>query len=270
VNQEWVVNGENIMNTDLEIYIENMKKPWNVLFYRVVWEQLSQIVNSRILDFGSGLGITANHLAKNNDVLAIERNSDMVEMRICENSYQQIIGDIEQLRMQEGKSFDAVVCHNVLEYAEERRDIFKELYRVLKPNGLMSVIKHNHIGRIMSKVVFENELDEAIMLLNGRASNAAYFGPINYYSINDIREWIGCLDINIEKVLGIRTFFALNPNNDIRYNPIWQEKMFEIEMKVSDIDEYKHISFYNHILLRKSSLSTAKTTLHSKFDARSS
>lgn len=239
------------MNNDLEIYIENMKKPWSVLFYRMVWEQLSQIVNSRILDFGSGLGITADHLAKNNDVLAIERNSDMVEMRICENSYQQIIGDIEQLRKQGGNSFDAVICHNVLEYTEDRKDIIREFYRVLKPNGIISMVKHNHAGRIIAKVI-ENDTEEAIRLLNGETANAAYFGPINYYSINDIREWIGCLEINIEKVLGIRTFFALNPNNDIKYDPIWQEKMFEIEMKVSEIDEYKHISFYNHILLRKS------------------
>lgn len=240
------------MNNDLEIYVENMKKPWTILFYRVVWEQLAQIVNSRILDFGSGLGITANHLAKNNDVIAIECNSDMVEMRICENSYQQIIGDIAKLREQKDMSFDAVICHNVLEYIEDRKDIIREFYRVLKPNGIISIVKHNHAGRVMAKVV-ENNIEEAIRLLNGETANAAYFGQINHFGMNDIRKWIGSLDLNLEKVLGIRTFFALNPNNAIKYDPIWQEKMFEIEMKVSDIDEYKHISFYNHILLRKSS-----------------
>ena len=85
----------------------------------MVWEQqLFQITNSKILDFGSGLGITANHLEKNNDVVAIEPNADMTEMRICENSYQQIIGNIEQLKQQEDNAFDVVVCHNVLEYAK--------------------------------------------------------------------------------------------------------------------------------------------------------
>lgn len=239
------------MNSDLNMYIENMKKPWSVLYYRIVWEQLSQITNYKVLDFGSGLGITANHLAKNNNVIAIEPDSEMVEMRICENNYQQIIGDIEQLREQEDNSFDAVICHNVLEYAENREDIFKEFCRVLKLNGMISIIKHNHAGRIMSKAIFENNLDEAILLLNGGASDAAYFGQINYYSINDIRDWIGNFEVDIEKVLGIRTFLALHPNNEIRYDPVWQEKMFEIEMKVSDMDEYKNVAFYNHVLLRK-------------------
>lgn len=239
------------MNNDLESYVENMKKPWSVMYYKMIWEQLPKMVDSKILDFGSGLGITANHLAGNNEVTAIEPNADMVEMRICENNYNQIIGDIEQLRQEQDNSFDAVVCHNVFEYAKERKDIFREFYRVLKPDGIMSIVKHNHAGRIISKVIFENNLDEAIRMLAGGESNAAYFGYINYYNISDIREWIGDLDINIEKVLGIRTFFALHPDNEIRYDPVWQKKMFEIEMKVSDISDYVNIAFYNHVLLRK-------------------
>ncbi|MCB2341528.1 class I SAM-dependent methyltransferase [Clostridium estertheticum] len=239
------------MNNVFKSYLENVKKPWGVMFYRVVWEQLSQITNSKILDFGSGLGITANHLAKNNEVVAIEPNADMVEMRICENNYKQIIGDIEELKQQEDSSFDLVVCHNVLEYAEDPKEIFREFYRVLRPNGIISMVKHNHAGRIMSKVIFENNMDEAIRLLNGGVSNVANFGQVNYYNINDITGWIGELDINIEKVLGIRTVFALHPNNEIRYDPIWQEKMFEVEMMVSDIEDYINISFYNHVFLKK-------------------
>ncbi len=239
------------MNNDLKAYIETQKKPWGIMFYKLIWEQLPQITNSKILDFGSGLGITANHLAENNDVVAIDPNVDMVEMRMHDNNYQQIIGDIEQLRQQQDNSFDVVVCHNVLEYAKERKDIFREFYRVLKPNGIISIIKHNHNGRIMAKAVFENNLDEAIRLINGGEAKAAYFGEVDYYGINDIREWIGDLDINIEKVLAIRSLFGLHPNNEIRYDPVWQEKMFELEMKVSSIDDFVNIAFYNHILLKK-------------------
>lgn len=61
----------------------------------------------------------------------------------------------------------------------------------------------------MQKAIFENNLDEAIMLL------------------------------------------ALHSNNEIRYDPIWQEKMFELEMKASDMEEYINISFYNHVFLKK-------------------
>ncbi|WP_454053127.1 hypothetical protein [Clostridium sp. Marseille-Q7071] len=36
------------------------------------------------------------------------------------------------------------------------------------------------------------------------------FGQVDYYDVNDVREWIGNLDVNIEKVLGIRTFLLCN------------------------------------------------------------
>lgn len=82
------------------MYLENLNKPWSILHYELLWKQLPQITDSKILDFGSGTGITANHLALNNDVIAIEPSDDMLIERKCENNYQQIIGNIEQLKQQ--------------------------------------------------------------------------------------------------------------------------------------------------------------------------
>ena len=239
------------MNNDFKIYVENTKKPWNELFYKMLWEQLPKIENCKVLDFGSGLGITSNYLAINNDVIAIEPDMDMVKTRLCENNYNQIIGGIEKLTNQSDNYFDVILCHNVFEYAKEREDIFKEFYRILKPNGLISIVKHNHNGRIMQKAIFENNIDEALSIFNGEEVNAAYFGNITFFSINDIKNWCSDMDINIEKTFGIRTFFGLGQNNEIKYEESWKEKMFQLEMKVSEIEDYKNIAFYNHILLRK-------------------
>lgn len=239
------------MTNDLKAYLENLNSPWSTLFYRVVWEQLSQISDSKILDFGSGLGITANHLAKNNDVLAIEPDAELIKKRMCENNYQQIIGDIEQLKQLEDNSFDVVVCHNVLEYVKEQKDIFREFYRILKPNGIISIVKHNHSGKIMEKVVYENNVDEALYLLNGGTVSVPEFGQVNYYDINDIIEWVSDMNITIEKVLGAKTFWALQQNHELKNQPDWEEKMFEIEMKVCNISEYINISYFNHVLLKK-------------------
>ncbi len=94
------------MKRDLLNYLENIQKPWGKLFYRVVWEQLSHMNNLKILDFGSGFGFTSNHFALHNEVTAIEPNADMVEMRISENKYNQVIGDIKHLRTLSDNSFD--------------------------------------------------------------------------------------------------------------------------------------------------------------------
>lgn len=50
---------------------------WERLFKKIVWEQFSNLEGKKILDFGSGESITANHFAGKNDVTAIEPSEEM-------------------------------------------------------------------------------------------------------------------------------------------------------------------------------------------------
>jgi SAM-dependent methyltransferase len=238
------------MPNDLQAYIDNMHQPHWSLFYRMVAAQLSHVTHSRVLDFGSGLGITASRLAKVNEVVAIEPNPVLVEASTRENGYRQIIGDIAELRKQPDNAFDLVLCHNVLEYAEEQQDIFRELCRVTKAGGAVSLIKHNHAGRVL-QCMMQNSLDEANALLNG-GTVSVVFGQVRYYDLDDIGAWIGDMNVVVEKVLGNRTFWGLHPDNEPKHNPAWQDIILDIEMKVADVREYVNIAFFNHVLLRKS------------------
>ena len=51
---------------------------WERLFKKIVWKQLGYMEGKKILDFGSGEGITANHFAEKNDVTAIEPSKEML------------------------------------------------------------------------------------------------------------------------------------------------------------------------------------------------
>lgn len=46
--------------------------PWEQLFKRVLWAQLGDLRGKRILDFGSGIGVTACRYAAGNEVIAVE------------------------------------------------------------------------------------------------------------------------------------------------------------------------------------------------------
>lgn len=93
--------------------------PWEALLKRVLWIQIGQLSNKRILDFGSGIGVTANHYAADNAVVAVEPSEESVRQRWNDHLYRQIVGSTEALREMESESFDVIFCHNVLEYAEE-------------------------------------------------------------------------------------------------------------------------------------------------------
>lgn len=88
--------------------------PWELLLKKIVWYQLGEIQNKRILDFGSGIGVTANHYAAGNEVVAVEPSEESVAQRWYENPYRQIVGSTDALRQLEDEAFDVILCHNVL------------------------------------------------------------------------------------------------------------------------------------------------------------
>lgn len=224
-------------------------KPWELLQKRMIWSQLSFIKNKKILDFGSGNGVTAAHFAKNNEVIAVEPDESMIKSELKEINFTQLQGSIEVLKKFEKDFFDVILCHNVFEYADEREEIIKEFERILKKGGLISILKHNRPGRVMQMVVLLNNFEHADELLKGKSGLTSKFGSINYYNDDDLLKWSSKLEI--EKVLGMRTFWDLQQNQDVHKNKEWQEKMISIEEKVSNIEEFKNIAFFHHIFLRK-------------------
>lgn len=236
---------------DLKIYFDNTQKPWGKLFYRIIWEQLSFAKSLKLLDFGSGFGITANQMAASNDVTAVEPNRKMCEMSIRDNHYTQIIGGIETLNEFPNESIDLIICHNVLEYVDNKEEYITKFCQLLKTGGKLSLVKHNHSGRIMHKVVFENDITQAKQLMDGSPAIAQNFGEIKYYDMADIDQWGRMFHLKQLDNLGVRAFFALNPDNSIRYNENWINSMYELELKASKMEEFRNVAFFNHVFLEK-------------------
>lgn len=230
--------------------IENNIAPWELLQKKMTWEQLSFIKNKKVLDFGSGNGLTASHFAADNEVIAIEPDEKMLQNRFTENKYTQVIGSLNELKNYRDESFDVILCHNVLEYVKKREEIINEFSRILKNNGFVSILKHNRAGRVMQMVVLLNDFEHASELLAGKNGTAQHFGTIDYYDDADILKWFG-RSFEIVKVLGMRTFWCLQQNQDIQKEQSWQEKMLDIERKVSTLEDYKSVAFFHHVILRK-------------------
>lgn len=222
---------------------------WERLFKRIVWEQIGDIQGKYILDFGSGEGITADHFAKDNTVVAVEPWDEMLKNAWKDHNYRQIIGDVTALSEFPDDTFDVVICHNVLEYVDDKKQIVKELARVLKPDGFISIVKHNRNGRIMQMAVLLDDFEKANALLDGADSTASKFGAIRYYEDEDIAKWVQ--ELHIEKAFGIRTFWDLQQNQEKHCDEDWQQEMMKLEMRVSKIKAFREIAFFHHLIIRK-------------------
>lgn len=238
---------DKIKNKKLYSYFEYVNEPWGKLFYLCAWKQLPELKNKKILDFGSGFGITAEHLSKSNVVIAVEPSKDMIKIgRKKDISYEQIVGGLEELKQFADETFDCVICHNVFEYVDDRNIILKEFARVLKRDGFLSVIKHNKAGRIMQKAVFDYDINAVKALLNGDSNTSKNFGEIKHYEDNALQ----VSGFQIEKNYGICAFYGLQ-DNKIKFQRDWLDTMLEIELSVSEREDFRIIAFFHHLILRK-------------------
>lgn len=231
---------------------------WEKMLKTTVFEFFEKVEGKRILDFGSGEGITADYLAEQNEVVAVEPWEEMLKDRWCDNSYEQVLGGIEAVKCMPEESFDLIVCHNVLEYIDDKETVIRELTRVLRPGGFLSLIKHNRYGRVMQMAVLLDDCGKANELLDGMDSSASKFGAIRYYEDEDITRWAPSLAL--DRCLGIRTFWDLQQQQEKHGDEVWQREMLQLDKRVSEIEEFRKIAFFHHLLLTKKEKSTEVTT----------
>ena len=236
------------MAANVQAYLENLQQPWGQIYYDILFEQLKDIKGKRVLDFGSGFGLVANHLAKENQVLAVEPNEEMVALRVQDHPYQQFVGSLDQSASLEDASFDVILCHNVLEYVEDRKAVLKEFTRLLKPDGLLSIVKHNEVGRVLQTVVFENDTRKALNLLAGQDLETHSMGLAQAYDLDAVVE---DLAFEVQHYQGIRVFYGLQ-DNLFKGQDGWRESMLQMELAVCQDSPYRDMAFFQHYSLKRS------------------
>lgn len=243
------------MPSSINDYRQLIEQPWGKMFYDTLFHQLNlpekHLLN--ILDFGAGFCVTASHYAAQHHVTAIEPNEKMLALKLPDNSsqYTCIHGGIKELGKQHSASFDLVICHNVLEYVSDKEQILQELARVLKQNGRLSIVKHNLAGRILAYSVFSDNPGAALDLLEEGDRENNMFGKRDTYSNEYLIEQGRKLGLSLENRFGLRTFFGLSSNNEKKFTKEWYDNMLALELKTCNLEEYKNIAFFNHLIFRK-------------------
>lgn len=59
--------------------------------------------------------------------------------------------------------------------------------------------------------------------------------------------------MKLVETYGIRAFFGLSSNNEIKYTEEWYNAMLELETRAAAMDEYRKIAFFHHLIFQKKS-----------------
>jgi SAM-dependent methyltransferase len=133
----------------------------------------SLVEGETVLDLGSGAGfdcfLAANRVGKSGKVIGVDMTPEMLE-KARENAeqggYRNVefrLGEIENLPTGDN-SVDVIISNCVINLSPDKKRVFREAFRVLKPGGRLMV----------SDIVLLKELPDAI-----RKSVAAYVGCIS-------------------------------------------------------------------------------------------
>ncbi len=102
----------------------------------------------------------------------------------------------------------------------------------------------------MGSAVLADNPKASLDLLSDDNTEDSMFGNRNVYSNESLINYLSGKAVLKERY-GIRAFFGLSSNNEIKYTDEWYKSMLELETKASEIEEFKNIAFFNHLHFKK-------------------
>ena len=148
-----------------------------------------------VLDLGSGGGIDCflarRKVGESGYVIGVDMTPQMVRLANLnkeKSGYTNIdfrLGEIEHLSI-EDNSVDAIISNCVINLSLDKEQVFKEVYRVLKPKGRIC------ISDIVATVDLPNEVKEDLASLAGCVAGAEFVE-----NLRDILSRVGFLDIQL-------------------------------------------------------------------------
>lgn len=110
---------------------------------RLLWQQVE---GRYVLEVGAGTGINIPYYGSSQQVTLLEKNERFLEkarrrIRKKEAQVKLVLGDVENLPFSE-QSFDVAVATFLFCSVENPEQGLKEIFRVLKPGGLLLLLEH--------------------------------------------------------------------------------------------------------------------------------
>ena len=146
-----------------------------------------------VLDLGSGAGfdsfLAANRVGPTGKVIGVDMTPEMIN-RARENSdkgsysnVQFVPGELEDLPVDDN-SMDAVISNCVINLVPDKKKVFKEVFRVLKPGGRLMV--SDLVLRQKLPLSIENSIEGYVGCISGAVMKDVYLDAIGSAGFGDV------------------------------------------------------------------------------------
>ncbi len=146
-----------------------------------------------VLDLGSGAGfdcfLAANKVGKNGKIIGVDMTSEMIEKareNAKKNRYRNVefrLGEIENLPIADN-SVDIVLSNCVINLAPDKRRVFMEAFRVLKPGGRLMITDIVLLKELPDFI--KNSIEAYIGCISGAVKKEEYIETIKKAGFLDV------------------------------------------------------------------------------------
>ncbi len=216
----------------------------------------------RILDAGGGSGYDALPLAREGHAIdLVDYSAEMLRTARADAEreglldrirfHQADVLDLERIFPQ--TTFEAVICHNVLQFVGDIPNLLTALSHSLTPGGTLSLISPNRHSMPYRKAFLDKDLDEALRQIGSRNFRNMIFNTVvTEFSFEEIRDLLPAAGLEYVAHYGIRCFADYWGDNETKMRPEVWGKITKLEYALTDKEPYNLLARFWQVVARKS------------------
>jgi S-adenosylmethionine-dependent methyltransferase len=162
-------------------------------------------------------------------------------------------GDLDDLPRLGLEPFDAVLCHNVLQYHPEPETAIGVISAQVGPSGLVSVMCPNPIGDVLDAAIrLEDPALARAMIGAGTKESITFATAMNRLESSDVHELLASNGFDAVTQYGVLAVTSYIANNDRKYEPDFYEALERLELMLRGVEPYVRTARFWHLVGRRS------------------
>src|SRR6267143_3171468 len=213
------------------------------------------------LDVGCGTGATAVRLARLGiHVTLLDSSPAMLD--IAKRAAQEA-GVTDKVVLQNGdatqlanlfrtRSFDVILCHNILEYCDDPGAVLRGAARALRDSSaILSILVRNRAGEVFKAAIQAGDLAVAESTLTAECGQESlYGGPVRLFTSDSLQAMLKAVSLTVIAERGVRVLADYLPPRISRSAEY--SRIFELERKLGTRPEFAAVARYVQIIARHS------------------
>jgi len=258
------LKGENRFEKDARRYADYLQTAEGRLRAELTFANLQEFLRPRmgvnplcVLDLGCGPGGAGIRLAQLGMKVTLFDSSpamlDIAKKAMSDAGVSDGItlkrGEAAQLaEVIPAKSFDVILCHNVLEYVDSPSQVLSVAVRLLRDaSSTLSVLVRNQAGEVLKAAVQAGDLEAAEQNLDAEwVTESLYGGKARLFTPNTLQSKLQAASLRISARRGVRVASDYLPADISRSTNY--ERIFSLERKLGMREEFFGVARYLHCL----------------------